>query len=357
MPIFAVRNENSGQADCGPGAWASAGEDGSVLQAGDPGGGSLEPGASPGGGSLGPAGGAGLVVPQLAGPTASGKSGVAMRLASEYGLEIVSADAMQVYRGMDVGTAKATPEERAAVPHHLLDVVDPSEPFSVATYVELAENAIADVLGRGGTPIVVGGTGFYLRALREGLSTLPTADPSQQAPLWEAVAVGRLAELDAELRAASPADAERAAMNPRRLVRSLEVLRATGRPPSAFPVRPPRFAYRAAYLAPGMDVLRPRIRERTARMFERGLVAEVEGLLARYPEQPTALQAIGYKEVVAHVRGEATEAEARAAVTAATTRYAKRQRTWFGAEAPELRLMSTGEDAYERLRAWLMERT
>lgn len=296
---------------------------------------------------------AGPLVPVLAGPTASGKSGAAMRLAVAFGLEIVSADAMQVYRGMDVGTAKPTPTERAQVPHHLLDVVEPSEPFSVAAYVELAEAAIADVLARGRSPLVVGGTGFYLRALREGLPTVPPADPAAQAPLWEAVAAGRLAELDAELRAASPVDAARAALNPRRVVRSLEVLRATGRAPSAFPRRAPRFAYRAAHLHPPLSVLRPRIVARTTAMFERGLVAEVTGLLARYPHQPTALQAIGYKEVVALVRGEATEGEARAAVAAATIRYAKRQRTWFGAEAPEARLASTGEEAFEALAAWL----
>ena len=225
--------------------------------------------------------------------------------------------------------------------------------LSVAAYVELAEAAIADVLARGRSPLVVGGTGFYLRALREGLPTVPPADPAAQAPLWEAVAAGRLAELDAELRAAAPADAARAALNARRVVRSLEVLRATGRAPSAFPRRAPRFAYRAAHLHPPLSVLRPRIVARTAAMFERGLVAEVTGLLARYPHQPTALQAIGYKEVVALVRGEATEGEARAAVAASTVRYAKRQRTWFGAEAPEARLASTGEEAFEALAAWL----
>jgi len=295
-------------------------------------------------------------VPVLAGPTASGKSGAAMRLAREFGLEIVSADAMQVYRGMDVGTAKPTAAERAEVTHHLLDVVEPSEPFSVAAYVALAEAAIADVLARGKVPLVVGGTGFYLRALREGLPTVPPADREAQAPLWEAVAAGHLLELDAELRAAAPTDADRAALNPRRVVRSLEVLRATGRPPSAFPPRAPRFAYRAAHLGPPLAVLRPRVAARTATMFDGGLVAEVEGLLARYPHQPTALQAIGYKEVVALVRGEVSEAEARAAVTAATVRYAKRQRTWFGAETPELRLGVTGEEAHDPLAAWLAAR-
>lgn len=304
------------------------------------------------------AAGANWQTPVLAGPTASGKSGAALALARELKgdvrVEIVSADAMQVYRGLDIGTAKPTAAERAAVPHHLIDVVDPSEPFSVATYVALAEAAIADVLARGAMPLVAGGTGFYLRALREGLPTVPPANREAQARMWEDVAAGRIAELDAELRAAAPLDADRAAMNPRRVVRSLEVLRSTGLPPSAFPPRPPRFRYRSAHLHPDMSVLRPRILARTDEMFAAGLVEEVAGLLRRYPDQPTALQAIGYKEVAAHVRGEISEREARAAVAAATTRYAKRQRTWFGAETPELRLLTTGEEALPELRRWFV---
>ncbi len=318
------------------------------------------------------------VIPVLAGPTASGKSASAMRLALTLAgalpaakvaapggvapgagarVEIVSADAMQVYRGMDVGTAKPTAPERAAVRHHLLDVVDPSEPFSVAQYVRLAEAAIQTVLARGGVPLVTGGTGFYLRALRDGLPTVPPADQGAQAPLWEAVAAGRLRDLDAELWAAAPVDAARAAGNPRRIVRSLEVLRATGRPPSAFPRLRPRYSYSTAQLLPPMTELRPRIAQRTAAMFEGGLVAEVAELLRRYPEQPTALQAIGYKEVASHLRGEAGAAEARAAVELATVRYAKRQLTWFRspAEAAALRIEATGEGAFGRLLAWLLE--
>lgn len=315
-------------------------------------------------------------IPVLAGPTASGKSAAALRLALAVGeasagagptarhapdtglsVEIVSADAMQVYRGMDVGTAKPSREERAAVPHHLLDVVDPSEPFSVAQYVHLAEAAIGAILARGAVPLVTGGTGFYLRALREGLPTVPPADLAAQAPMWEAVAGGRLRELEAELREAAPQDAVRAAGNPRRIVRSLEVLRSTGRPPSAFPRRPPQYAYSTAQLLPAMAELRPRIAARTAAMFERGLVAEVAELLRAYPEQPTALQAIGYKEVAAHLRGEASEEEARRAVELATVQYAKRQSTWFrsSAEAPALRIAATGEASHRELAAWFSE--
>ena len=300
-------------------------------------------------------------VPALVGPTASGKSAAAMALAEEFGLEIVSADAMQVYRCLDIGTAKPTAEERRRVRHHLIDVVEPDERFSVARYVELAEAAIDDVLSRGHVPLVVGGTGFYLRALRQGLPTAPEADPERQAPLWRAVAEGRLEELVAELAEASPVDAARAARNPRRVVRSVEVLRLTGLPPSAFPPTRPRFAYEVFLLDPPSDELRRRVARRARRQFEAGLVEEVRSLLERYPELPTARQSIGYKEVVAHVRGEATLEEAVRAVTVATARYAKRQRTWFRREPDVHRLPLTGEQAVPLLRArrvelWLVGR-
>lgn len=291
----------------------------------------------------------------LAGPTASGKSAAALQLAERSSLEIVSADSMQVYRGMDIGTAKPTADERARVPHHLLDVVTPDQAFSVADYVRLAEAAIGAVLARGRLPLVTGGTGFYLRALRRGLPTVPPADPEAQAPLWRAVEEGGLGELIAELQAAAPDDAARAARNPRRVVRSLEVLRRTGRPPSAFAVRPPRFAYDLVVLQPPAALLRERISSRTEAMFERGLVAEVAGLLARYPDQPTALQGIGYKEVAAHLKGELSEEGARRAVDLATQRYAKRQRTWFRGERGARFIPGVGEEAGDELEEWLEE--
>lgn len=289
----------------------------------------------------------------LAGPTASGKSAAAFRLARLRGLEIVSADAMQVYRGMDIGTAKPPTSERELVPHHLLDVVSPAEPFSVADYVRLAEDAILAILSRDRLPLVTGGTGFYLGALRRGLPTVPPADRQAQEPLWQQVEQGGLHELIAELERLAPQDALRAGLNPRRVVRSLEVLRATGEPPSSFPLAPPRYRYQLLLLTPTSEVLRPRITSRAAAMFEQGLVAEVERLLQRYPQQPTALQAIGYKEVAQHLRGETSLAEAHAAVELATHRYAKRQRTWFRAEPEALAVATTGEEAASELDRWL----
>ena len=221
----------------------------------------------------------------LAGPTASGKSAAALRLAERFGLDIVSADSMQVYVGMDVGTAKPSAEERARVRHHLVDVVTPAEPFSVADYVRAAEAAIGSVLAEGRSALVTGGTGFYLRALRSGLPTVPPADPEAQAPLWRMVEAGRLEELIEELAVAAPQDAERA-------------------------------------------------------------------VLARYPQQPTALQGIGYKEVAAHLRGEITEAEALEAVVVASRQYAKRQRTWFRREQDARTLHGFGDSLGEVLEVW-----
>ncbi len=289
----------------------------------------------------------------LAGPTASGKSGAAFRLARLHGLEIVSADAMQVYRGMDIGTAKPPASEREQAPHHLLDVVSPAEPFSVADYVHLAEEAIAAILSRGHLPLVTGGTGFYLGALRRGLPTVPPADRKAQEPLWQQVEQGGLSELMAELKRLAPQDAVRAGANPRRVVRSLEVLRTTGEPPSSYPLMVPRHRYQLLLLLPPNEVLRPRITARAAAMFEQGLVAEVAQLLQRYPQQPTALQAIGYKEVARHLRGETSLAEAQAAVESATHRYAKRQRTWFRAEPEAVEVRTTGEEAASELDGWL----
>jgi tRNA dimethylallyltransferase len=239
------------------------------------------------------------------------------------------------------------------VPHHLLDVVTPAQPFSVADYVGLAEAAIGEVLARGRLPLVTGGTGFYLRALRQGLSQLPPADQEVQAPLWRIVERGGLAELVNELAAASPADAERVAGNPRRVVRSLEVLRRTGRAPSAFAPLPAGYSYDLVVLDPVRERLRARITVRTRRMFELGLVDEVARLLADYPQQPTALQAIGYKEVVAHLKGQVSLAQAIADVELATQRYAKRQRTWFRRDVGVRFVHAVGEEAEEELTAWL----
>ncbi|RDI95798.1 tRNA (adenosine(37)-N6)-dimethylallyltransferase MiaA [Meiothermus sp. QL-1] len=295
-------------------------------------------------------------IPVLAGPTATGKTTLALRLGEVWPLEVISADASMVYVGMDIGTAKPSPEERARVPHHLVDVVRPDQPFSVADYVARAEAAIQGVLERGRIPLVVGGTGYYIRTLAEGLHALPPPDPALQAELWGLLELRGLEPLQAELAAHSPEDALRVGKNPRRLVRALEVLRRTGLPPSRLPRRPPRFRYRKLILWPAWDWLEPRLAFRVEGMLERGLVEEVRGLLRAYPSMPTALQAIGYKEIAAYLRGDCTLEEARAAMLRATRAYAKRQYTWFRKEpGPVVFLPRAGEEALAEVEAWLRE--
>ena len=294
-----------------------------------------------------------MMIPVLAGPTASGKTSAAVELAQVYPLEIISADAMMVYRGMDIGTAKPTLAERKAVPHHLIDVVAPNTAFNVADYVRLAELAIEDVLERDKVPFIVGGTGFYIRALVQGLPTTPEVDEDVQAPLWERFEKEGLEPLHQELLVKSPADAKRAQRNPRRVIRALEILERTGKAPSEFSMTKPAYSYKQLSLLPSLDVLEPRIEARTEAMFEAGLVAEVEGLLAQYDSFATARQAIGYKEVMSYLAGELTLEESKAAITLVTRQYAKRQRTWFRKVKESTRLEALAADVLGELREWL----
>lgn len=287
----------------------------------------------------------------LGAPTASGKSEVALRLAERLGLEIVSADAMQVYRGLDIGTAKPAPAELARVPHHLIDVVDPDRAFSVAAWVQRAEEAVLDAHARGVACLVVGGTGFYLHALAAGLPSTPPADPAAQAPIWQRLEREGLDPLVAEAHERAPEDARRADRNPRRVVRLLEVLGRTGRPPSAFPLRPPRLAVDRCWLIPSLEVLTPRIEARARAMMDGGLVAEAaaldEGSLA------TASQAIGYAEAAAVARGDLGYEQAVEAIATATRRYARRQRTWFRRHPAEHRFTALATEVEEDLAGWL----
>jgi tRNA dimethylallyltransferase len=295
-----------------------------------------------------------MKIPVLAGPTASGKTALALELARDLPLEVISADAMMVYKGMDIGTAKPTPEERAAVPHHLLDVVNPDEAFNVADYVRLAEQAIREVLEGGKMPLVVGGTGFYIRALSSGLPTVPEVDEKVQAELYKRLEGEGLEPLLRELESFSPSDAKRTERNPRRVVRALEIIGRTGKAPSDFPMTTPAFSYDKIILAPSMEELRPRIEARTEKMFASGLVEEVISLFRQYPNLPTAKQAIGYKEVIDYLAGQIKLEQAKAAVTLATTQYAKRQRTWFRKESGTVYERLAHEVSGE-VKSWLRE--
>ena len=269
----------------------------------------------------------------IAGPTASGKSALALRLAAARGGEIVSCDSLQVYRGLDVGSAKPTRAERDAVPHHLVDVVDPDEPFSAADYARLARAAVADIHSRGRIPIVAGGTGLYLRALVSGLFEGPARDEPLRRRL-EGLAERRGdARLHAILRRVDPESASRIEPRDRiRVVRALEVYRATGRPIGELQRGGGEglagFAVKVLVLDPGREALRPAVEARTDSMLAAGLVEETRALLAQYPGA-RPLDAIGYRQAAAVVRGESDVAKARRDIVVETMRFAKRQRTWF----------------------------
>lgn len=270
-------------------------------------------------------------VPLLTAPTAAGKSALALHLALESDLEVVSADAFTVYRGLDIGTAKPTPAERQAVPHHLLDVAEVTESYDVARYVQQAEAAIAGVLDRGRVPLVVGGTTFYLSALLRGLPLTPPADLAVRAAVEAELAERGLDALLADIAARDPAEAARMERNPRRVVRATEVHRRTGQYPGSFGHRPPRFSYAVtAFTRPGPE-LEARMQGRVEAMFAAGWADEAAWLAARLdPDtrpRPTAWQALGYGEAWAVHRGTLGEAEAAARIVLASRQFAKRQVT------------------------------
>jgi tRNA dimethylallyltransferase len=291
----------------------------------------------------------------VVGPTAAGKTELALELAGRLGAEVVSADAMLVYRGMDIGTAKPTAEERARVPHHLVDLVDPGEEFSVARFQPLARAAIDAVLGRGRVPLLVGGSGLYFHAVVDDFVFPPTDQGVRDRLEAEAAHVG-LPAMYGRLALADPAAAARIQPgNLRRVVRALEVIELTGKPFSSFrwamdaPVS--RYRLTVVGLDPGPEALRASVAERVAAMAKAGLAEEVRGLAGR-PLSRTARQAIGYKELLdAMERGTPVE-EALDAVVGRTRAYARRQLAWFRRD-PRVR-WSTLPPGPGRL-AWALE--
>jgi tRNA dimethylallyltransferase len=270
----------------------------------------------------------------IVGPTASAKTALAIEVARAGGAEIVNADSRQVFRRLDVGSAKPTPAERAAAPHHLIDVVDPDEPFSAAEFQRRALEAIDDIAARGRRVVVVGGTGLYVKALRGGLFTGPPRDPEQRARL-EAEEDAEPGVLHRRLCEVDPEAAARIHANDRiRLVRGLEVFTLTGRPISALQ-REHAFGQRTVEmrtLAPAWDrgELYARIDARCVAMLDAGLFEEVRGLLAAgYDPQLSSLRSPGYRETIAHLRGDCALAQALADMQKATRNLAKRQLTWF----------------------------
>lgn len=275
----------------------------------------------------------------ICGPTASGKSELALRLARELDGEIVNADSMQVYRGMDIGTAKPTPLERAEIRHHLIDVVAPDRLFSAADFADAAGAAISDITGRGKRVIVIGGTGLYIRALLKGLVESPSgAGEIRHALDAEAAERGNLAMLE-QLRQVDPELALRIHPNNLvRIIRALEVYRLTGIPLSRYQQEHAFADQRYRALQIGIRVERQelyhRIEARVDRMLTEGLLTEVAGLLASgYKADLKAMRAIGYKEATACITGEYGLDEAALLIKRDTRRYAKRQLTWFNADS------------------------
>ena len=281
------------------------------------------------------------VVPKLVvvcGPTASGKSSLALELARRTDGEIVNADSMQVYRGMDIGTAKPSPVELAEVPHHLFDLVAPDEEFTAADYGRLARAAVTDIYRRGRVPIVVGGTGLYIRCLLAGLAESPGADREFRTECQRIVDEHGEGALHEQLRQVDPLAAARIHPNNRvRVVRALEVFRQTGRSICQWQEEH-AFADRwcdclKMAISDERTQLYARIDERVDRMINAGLVDEVAGLLAAgYSPGLKSMSAIGYREICGYLQGRFDLAEAVALIRQNTRRYAKRQLTWFRAE-------------------------
>jgi tRNA dimethylallyltransferase len=334
----------------------------------------------------------------ITGPTATGKSEIALLLAEQLGGEIISADSMQVYRGLDIGTAKPSPADRVRVPHHLIDICDLTGSFDAAQFARLAHHAAAEIQSRRRVPVLCGGTGLYIKAFLEGLGEAPPADAQLRAEL-EAVP---LENLLAELRERDPAAYEKIdKQNPRRVIRAVEVIRLTGKPFSAqrsrwgepshrprsvdIPVRgftghscpvsaeadvvsPPHELATGKSPEPAdrnvcptsmivftrsPDDLRIRINARVDAMFARGLVEETRELLKHgLAENKTAMQAIGYRQVVEHLHGERSLAETIELVKIRTRQFAKRQLTWFRAQKNLEWLELKPDDSPEK---WLPE--
>jgi tRNA dimethylallyltransferase len=265
----------------------------------------------------------------VVGPTAAGKSALSIALAHALDGEVVNADSMQLYRGMDIGTAKLTADEREGVPHHVLDCWDVTEPASVQAYQKLARAAVADIASRGKVPLLVGGSGLYVRAVLEEFE-FPGTDPAIRERLEAELAATGALELHRRLRELDPAAAARILpSNGRRIVRALEVVELTGAPFAAALPAPTPY-YESVQLGVDRDTaeLDLRIAERVERMWSAGLLAEVRGLTG-LREGRTASRALGYQQALAQLDGELNQEQAKAQTVQATRRFVRRQRSWF----------------------------
>ena len=283
----------------------------------------------------------------IAGPTASGKTDLAIKLAHEINGEIISADSMQIYRGMDIGTAKPTMEERQGIPHYLIDIVDPDEEYSVAHFQRDAKNCIKEILNRGKVPIVAGGTGLYINSLVYNINfSETTADWEYRKQLEEIARDKGPEELHRFLQKVDPVSAEKIHPNNiKRVIRALEVFKTTGKPISQHQLESrtekPEYEFKIFGLEMDRKILYERINKRVDKMMEMGLYEEVEGLLEKYSPDLVSLQGIGYKEIISAIKGEYSLEEAVEKIKLNTRHLAKRQITWFK-KTENLRWIDTG---------------
>ncbi len=286
----------------------------------------------------------------ILGPTAVGKSALAIKLAEEFRGEIVSADSRQVYRGMDIGTAKPSLDERRRIPHHLLDRVNPDEPFTLAQYQKLAYTAIAEIHARGKVPFLVGGSGLYVRAVLEGLSIPRVApNPARRKHLESQDS----AALYAHLLQLDPVAAARIdPRNKRRIIRAVEVCEATGKPISELQTRasPDYRVLRIGLTMPREELYR-RINARVDQMIAAGLVAEVRALVAQgYALDAPALSGLGYRQMARYVKGEIPLEEAVRLLKRDTRRFVHHQYSWFRLDDPRIRWFDLSLAGYEEIR-------
>ena len=302
----------------------------------------------------------------IVGPTAVGKTALALQLAESLAGEIVSADSRLVYQGLDIGTAKPTPAERDRIPHHLIDLVDPDQSFSLATYQDRAYAAIADITARGRLPFLVGGTGQYVWAVVEGW-TIPRAGPDEalRARLFAEAEAHGVEALHARLSAVDPTAAAKIdARNVRRVVRALEVYELTGRPISHWQRRrPPPYRPLILGLTLPRPVLYSRINARVKHMVDQGLFEEVRGLMDQgYSLDSPAMSGLGYQQVGLYLRGEISREKAIELVKRGTRRFARHQRNWFKPGDSRIHWVPADqptvfEDLLTQIRAWLAEPT
>ncbi|PIQ43767.1 MAG: tRNA (adenosine(37)-N6)-dimethylallyltransferase MiaA [Gammaproteobacteria bacterium CG11_big_fil_rev_8_21_14_0_20_46_22] len=294
----------------------------------------------------------------LMGPTASGKTRLAMRLAEKFPVDIISVDSAMVYRGMDIGTAKPTPEELAQFPHQLIDIRNPDEVYSAADFCSDAEKAIEQSLKANRLPVLVGGTMLYFKALQDGLSDLPSKDDAIRAEIEARASAHGWAALHDELRNVDPVSAEKIHANdPQRLSRALEVFALTGKPMSAFlgEQRPSKFSYLNVALVPDdREHLRQMIAKRFEGMLKAGFIDEVKSLMSQYALDPSmpSMRCVGYRQALMHLNGEYDVDAMKEKAITATRQLAKRQLTWLRSWSG-LQTFSSETASLDKLRAIL----